>query len=246
MKTNSGFSEKIKLEAKERSAFRCCICQQLFIEVHHITPKNAGGKNTLENAAPLCSSCHDLFGGNPEKRKQLRQMRDEWWATILARRQKIQEHKTLTNSLLMIDQEPANINLLKKRNCIAIYHRIFKEENFETAAVQLFEMVAKAQKISPNLYRVLYLDIDGHRLKNGAFDNDMFELQTKFLIGYLGQFLHQINMPLASLMNPRRQNNNLPDKLVIFTDTIDLRLFPNDCELNIYDSRTGKWFKPET
>jgi hypothetical protein len=33
----------------------------------------------LENAAPLCASCHDLFGGNPEKQKTLTQMRGNWW-----------------------------------------------------------------------------------------------------------------------------------------------------------------------
>jgi len=35
--------------------------------------------DNLDNAAPLCGSCHDLFGRNPDKRKQIREMRDFWW-----------------------------------------------------------------------------------------------------------------------------------------------------------------------
>lgn len=45
-----------------------------------------GGEDDLSNAAPLCASCHDLYGGNPEKRKTLRQMRDYWWQ-LMERRQ---------------------------------------------------------------------------------------------------------------------------------------------------------------
>lgn len=73
------FSEATKLEAKRRAHFSCVICRQAFVEVHHIIPQAAGGSDDLENAAPLCASCHDLFGGNPEKRKQLREMRDLWY-----------------------------------------------------------------------------------------------------------------------------------------------------------------------
>jgi hypothetical protein len=73
------FPEKIKLEAKQRANFCCVICHQPFVDVHHIVPQSDGGPDTIENAAPLCGSCHDLFGGNPDKRKQIREMRDFWW-----------------------------------------------------------------------------------------------------------------------------------------------------------------------
>ena len=73
------FSEKVKLEAKQRADFCCVVCHQPFVEVHHIVPQFDGGPDTIENAAPLCGSCHDLFGGNPDKRKQIREMRDFWW-----------------------------------------------------------------------------------------------------------------------------------------------------------------------
>jgi hypothetical protein len=79
------FSEKIKLEAKQRANFSCVICREAFVEVHHIIPQSEGGDDTIENAAPLCASCHDRYGGNPEKRKQIRQMRDWSWEVCATR-----------------------------------------------------------------------------------------------------------------------------------------------------------------
>lgn len=79
------FPEPIKLEAKQRANFCCVICKQPFVEVHHILPEAQGGPDTLDNAAPLCGSCHDLFGGNPDKRKQIREMRDFWWEVCATR-----------------------------------------------------------------------------------------------------------------------------------------------------------------
>ena len=73
------FSEATELEAKRRSHFACVICHQPFVEVHHILPQANGGADELDNAAPLCGSCHDLFGANPVKRKQIREMRDFSW-----------------------------------------------------------------------------------------------------------------------------------------------------------------------
>ncbi len=73
------FSEAVKLEAKRRSAFLCAACRRPFVEVHHIIPQAEGGPDDLDNACPLCAYCHDQVGGNPEKRKQLREMRDLQW-----------------------------------------------------------------------------------------------------------------------------------------------------------------------
>lgn len=73
------FPETIKHEAKKKANFKCCICQAAFVEVHHIVPQAEGGADELENAAPLCGGCHQRYGGNPELRKQLHQMRDNWW-----------------------------------------------------------------------------------------------------------------------------------------------------------------------
>jgi HNH endonuclease len=73
------FSESIKIEAKKRANYRCVVCQGFWVEVHHIHPEGQGGPSTLDNAAPLCTGCHHQYGGNPELRKQLREMRDHWW-----------------------------------------------------------------------------------------------------------------------------------------------------------------------
>jgi len=62
--------EGVKLEAKRRAHYQCVICRQTkFLHVHHILPQEAGGPATLDNAAPLCVECHDLYGGDPTKRK---------------------------------------------------------------------------------------------------------------------------------------------------------------------------------
>jgi 5-methylcytosine-specific restriction endonuclease McrA len=76
------FSETLKLAVKKRAAFRCCRCQHIGIEVHHIFPESAGGPDTDNNAAPLCPSCHAEFGDNPLKRKEIKQMRDHWYDRV--------------------------------------------------------------------------------------------------------------------------------------------------------------------
>ena len=73
------FSEKVKSQARKKAHFRCVICHEPFVEVHHIVPDSENGPNTLDNAAPLCAGCHDAYGNNPDKRKQIRDMRDLWY-----------------------------------------------------------------------------------------------------------------------------------------------------------------------
>lgn len=58
---------------------RCCVCRAVGIEVHHIVPLADGGPDELENAAPLCPSCHETYGANPQKRKFIRESRDLWY-----------------------------------------------------------------------------------------------------------------------------------------------------------------------
>ncbi len=73
------FSDSVRTEARKRAHFRCVICHEPFVEVHHIVPESEGGPNTLDNAAPLCAGCHDAYGNNPDKRKQIKDMRDLWY-----------------------------------------------------------------------------------------------------------------------------------------------------------------------
>lgn len=75
------FSENIKQSVKERAHFKCCLCHKYWVaDVHHIKPEAEGDPDTEDNAAPLCANCHDLYGGNPEKRKFIRENRDFWYA----------------------------------------------------------------------------------------------------------------------------------------------------------------------
>ncbi len=76
------FSEKTKLEVRQKAAFQCCRCHEIGIDVHHIIPEADNGPNEFDNAAPLCQNCHDRFGANPEKRKEIRQMRDWWYEVV--------------------------------------------------------------------------------------------------------------------------------------------------------------------
>lgn len=77
-----GFSEQVKLEVKRKAAFQCCRCRSMRVEVHHIIPQEHGGSDDIGNAAPLCPSCHAYFGGNPDKRKEITQMRDSWYEMV--------------------------------------------------------------------------------------------------------------------------------------------------------------------
>ncbi len=74
------FSESIKRKVKERAHYRCCLCRKNWVaDVHHILPESERGPNTEDNAAPLCANCHDLYGGNPDKRKFINENRDFWY-----------------------------------------------------------------------------------------------------------------------------------------------------------------------
>ncbi len=99
---------------------------------------------------------------------------------------------------------------------IAIYHRVMRREGFEESAKILLNLVRDAQEKNPGELRVLYLDIDDHRNEAGGFDDEMFELQQEFILGFLMSFLSEVHMPLVSASNPREQNNEIPDELLFF------------------------------
>lgn len=74
-----GFSEATKLNIKRKADFRCCLCHNIGVEIHHIVPQAECGSDTEDNAAPLCPSCHEIYGANPEKRKFIREVREFWF-----------------------------------------------------------------------------------------------------------------------------------------------------------------------
>ena len=73
------FSEQLKSKIRRRADFRCCMCHKPDVHIHHIIPQAEGGEDSEDNAAPLCPSCHDAYGANPQKRKLIREMRDDWY-----------------------------------------------------------------------------------------------------------------------------------------------------------------------
>lgn len=206
-----GFSEKVKEEARRKSGFRCVICQEPFVEVHHIIPQSEGGEDTIENAAPLCSRCHDLYGDNPAKRKQIRQMRDYWFEVMEKR------DKEGLDELGPIAPDPDRVNALRDKG-IAIRHTVFAEENFQTAARMIYKLIYTAQQNFPNQKRILYLDIEGHRNGAGGYDHDMMELQKDFILGFLMPYITAVHMPLISVENKKLQKNELVEDLAIFAE----------------------------
>lgn len=205
------FSEKVKIEAKKKAGFRCVICQEPFVEVHHIVPQKEGGEDTINNAAPLCSRCHDLYGDNPSKRKQIRQMRDHWYEVMEKR------NKGKLSNLDPIRPDHERINALRDKS-IAIQHTVFAEENFQTAARMLYKLIYTAQQKFPNQKRVLYLDIEGHRNNAGGYDRDMLELQKEFMLDFLMPYISVAHLPLCSIENTKLQENELFEDLAIFAE----------------------------
>jgi len=98
---------------------------------------------------------------------------------------------------------------------VAIYHNIHRHEGFEHSAQTIFKLVQEAQKHYPNQKRSLYVDIEGHRNSKKGFDADMFELQKDFLVGFLLRFLTEIHGPMASMQNPKPQENDIPVSLIV-------------------------------
>ena len=205
------FSEKVKIEAKKKAGFRCVICQEPFVEVHHIIPQKEGGEDTINNAAPLCSRCHDLYGDNPSKRKQIRQMRDHWYEVMEKR------NTGKLSDLNPIRPDHERINALRDKS-IAIQHTVFAEENFQTAARMLYKLIYTAQQKFPNQKRILYLDIEGHRNNAGGYDRDMLELQKEFMLDFLLPYLSVAHLPLCSVENTKLQENEWFEDLAIFAE----------------------------
>jgi HNH endonuclease len=75
------FSEALKKRVRQKAHYRCCLCRAVLVEVHHIVPEGEGGSDEEDNAAPLCPSCHEIFGANPTKQKMIREARDWWYET---------------------------------------------------------------------------------------------------------------------------------------------------------------------
>jgi hypothetical protein len=96
-----------------------------------------------------------------------------------------------------------------------IYHVVYSHERFDESAQALFKLVQRCQQVRPGTARKLFLDIEGHRNSEGGFDADMLELQQDFLLGFLARFLAEIHCPLFQVTNPKPQENDIPEELII-------------------------------
>src|ERR1051326_7928284 len=139
-------------------------------------------------------------------------MRDDWWDLMSKREAHIKVSEELDESVTINSNQDHKRQL--KSKFIAIYHLVFANENFDTAAKHIYELITHAQKLSPGQKRILYLDIEGHRNDSSGFDHDMFKLQKNFLIGFMMPYLTEIVMPLMHINNTRLQKNDLPDEFV--------------------------------
>ena len=124
------FSEEIKSTVRRKSLNSCCLCHTLYVEIHHITPESEGGSETEENAAPLCPTCHEIYGSNPSKRKMIIEMRDLWYE-ICERRQKL-ESKDIKEIRSMLEDIPTKIEIEKLLD--QLFAKV-KMENKETATM---------------------------------------------------------------------------------------------------------------
>lgn len=64
-----------------REVIYCVLCLGYATSEHHIVPKSAGGSDTEDNKAPLCTDCHNMVTPEWEKwietlRKRKEQLRD--------------------------------------------------------------------------------------------------------------------------------------------------------------------------
>jgi len=77
------------------------------------------------------------------------------------------------------------------------------------------KLVQRAQQTMPGKPRKLFLDIEGHRNREGGFDADMIELLTVFLPDVLAPFLSEIYCSLFRTGDRKQQENELPLELII-------------------------------
>jgi len=54
-----------------------------------------------------------------------------------------------------------------------------------------------------------------HGNRSTGFDNDMFELQDGFLLGFLSPYLSEIHCPIFNAANPKSQENDIPPSLIV-------------------------------
>lgn len=147
------FSEPLKLSIRRAAHFRCCICRSVGVEIHHIIPQESGGADTPENAAPLCPSCHELYGANPTKRKFIREARDYWFEVC---------SQTTTTAGLTINDLSRELQAVASKQDIAELRQL------------IVEATAKAQLVStsPTCNQEGFIPVPLERFINSLYEED--------------------------------------------------------------------------
>jgi hypothetical protein len=104
-------------------------------------------------------------------------------------------------------------NMKTSIDAVLIAHRIYAHETFEETAQILLRLLNRAQRQFPNAERTLRLEIDGHLNPNGGFDDDMYELLSKFMVEVLIKFLTRAETPFGGIQNLKPQDNSIPKEL---------------------------------
>lgn len=210
------FSEEIKLQVKKKSDFRCVVCGEAFVEIHHITPQKENGSDTIENAVALCAHCHNIYGGNVRKREELIQIRDQYY-------ERVEKEKQIRQDFFKMEKAEGRAKIPIKKEEILLHCIITEEEDFNKAAQKIYRLVYRTQKREPNAKRVLVVEIKGHRVPAGGYDRDMFELQGAFLLKNLLPYVQIMHLPLISVENPEPQKELENENLIICTDKEEVK-----------------------
>lgn len=132
------FSDALKQSVRKRALGRCCICQEPFVDIHHIIPQAEGGPDSDANAAPLCPNCHRRYGDNERHRNTILEFRDNWYDKVANAPIEVKLF------LEIFDQEPR----LKTFNDFEQHILELSVDKPMAAYLQLYEMIAEQLRIN--------------------------------------------------------------------------------------------------
>lgn len=175
------FSDTQKLEVKRKAHFCCAICHSAGVEIHHIIPQSEGGSDEAENSAPLCPSCHEIYGANPTKRKFIREARDHWYE-LCAKRYAPQEGESLNRLIAIVEQSRHDIVDLRNEILTGLEKQNPTKEIFNLGLSGVLQyLLSKYTNESFPKYTILFSPLLWK-------DDDLPEIKQK-LFEQLGAFL---------------------------------------------------------
>jgi hypothetical protein len=172
-----GFSKKIKDDILVASARHCCVCHRykgVKIEIHHILPKEQGGKDSFENAIALCFDCHSDVGhynvkhprGTKISIDELKKHKATWF-DVVKNNAIPQKEENLVHARYLITKEFDIIKSISNRNlsrfpieeCLLAdnqpldsFRKLFKEQDYRNLEV------VHSIDMSPGEYSMKYPD----------------------------------------------------------------------------------------